>query len=764
MNYKTMNQYYATNRRKPAPVSLCGLNHYRQAFALFALAFATLLPVQAKQVTARQALDIARKYVMPNRQAIASAQTRAGKQQPIEPYYVFNDKQGKGFVVVSGDDAMGEILAYGDNGTLDTLNANPGVKFLLQAYRERFVQLQQATATAQPATRAMPTYKTVAPLLSCKWNQDKPYNQKTGYNYTGCVATAIAQVMYYHKWPIQGKGENTYTVRSDNKVKHADFSKSYYDWSNMKDEYRYYDPGTQREQDAVAKLMSDVGIATNMQYTPSLSGAQNESADKALQENFDYTTAFVSRSDEGLPAFTDIVRQELINGFPVYLSGNQKGGRGGHAWVTDGINEQGLFHMNFGWGGQGDAYFSLSTLSVAQSGNEFGGKAMDFSYGLIAILAHPNKRNTKPIDPALLASTPKLKFNIGGSLRLAQGSGKTFAVGNMPAVEMNEFINYGKPFKGDIGVGIFDMDGKRIKVCPSDDHAKGGFTQRIFGEYSDGVMGRDNTILQAQKIKVDLTKLANGYYQLLPMCIPLEENGRWGEWIHMRQAPRMVIEIGNGRVRIVEEDSINAGFQLTEQPSKLWLKPGNEETVHIPIRNKGGLGFGYYAKLQMLDAKGNVAFEAQRTKPMELDGFRTTWMPFTINVPSTLNEGKYRMKLVLIKETSAGIDNPDAERFDVEKLYDKEETLFTVASKVTHIAGTTTANYTLTNNNGHSLTVRGTGLQRVRLFDTNGRLLGSSLATDGTEVSISLANLVSGVYLVQVMADGQVHTHRLLKR
>ena len=759
-----MNQHYATNRRKPTHISFRGLNHYRQAFALVALAFATLLPVQAKQVTARQALDIARKYVMPNRQSIASAQTRAGKQQPIEPFYVFNDKQGKGFVVVSGDDAMGEILAYGDNGTLDTLNANPGVKFLLQAYRERFAQLQQAPAATKPATRAMPTYKAVSPLLTCKWNQNEPYNKKTGYNYTGCVATAVAQVMYYHKWPIQGKGENTYTVSSDNKVKHADFSKSYYDWANMKDEYTYYDPGTQREKDAVAKLMSDVGIATNMQYTPYLSGAQNESADKALRENFDYTTAFVSRSDEGLPAFTDIVRQELINGFPVYLSGSQKGGGGGHAWVTDGINEQGLFHMNFGWGGQGDAYFSLSTLSITQSGNEFGGKPMTFSYGLIAILAHPNKPNTRPIDHALLASTPKLKFNIGGSLRLPQGSGKTFAVGNMPAVEMNEFNNYGKPFKGDIGVGIFDMNGKRITVCPSDDHATGGYTKRIYGQYSNGEMGRDYTNPQTVKIKVNLTKLANGYYQLLPMCAPLEKNGRWGEWIHMRQAPRMVIEIGNGKVRIVEEDSINAGFQLTEQPSKLWLKPGNEETIHIPIRNKGGLGFGYYAKLQLLDTKGKVVFEAQRTKPMELDGFRTTWMPFTINVPSTLKEGKYRMKLVVIKETSAGIDNPDAERFDVEKLYDKEETIFTVASNVTHIAGTTTANYTLTNNDGHSLTVRGTGLQRVRLFDTNGRLLGSAVSTDGTEVSISLANLVSGVYLVQVMAGDQVHTHRLLKR
>ena len=759
-----MNQHYATNRRKPTHISFRGLNHYRQAFALVALAFATLMPIQAKQVTARQALDIARKYVSPNRQSIASAQTRSGKQQPIEPFYVFNDKHSKGFVVVSGDDAMGEILAYGDNGTLDTLNANPGVKFLLQAYRERFAQLQQTPAATHPTTRAMPTYKAVAPLLSCKWNQNEPYNKKTGYPYTGCVATAVAQVMYYHKWPIQGKGENTYTVRSDNKVKHADFSKSYYDWANMKDEYTYYDPGTQREKDAVAKLMSDVGIATNMQYTPYLSGAQNESADKALRENFNYTTAFVSRSDEGLPAFTEIVRQEIINGFPVYLSGSQRGGRGGHAWVTDGFNEQGLFHMNFGWGGQGDAYFSLSTLSVAQSGNEFGGKPMTFSYGLIAILAHPNKPNTRPIDHALLASTPKLKFNIGGSLRLPQGSGKTFAVGNMPAVEMNEFNNYGKPFKGDIGVGIFDMNGKQITVCPSDDHATGGYTKRIYGQYSNGEMGRDYTNPQTVKIKVNLTKLANGYYQLLPMCAPLEKNGRWGEWIHMRQAPRMVIEIGNGKVRIVEEDSINAGFQLTEQPSKLWLKPGYEETIHIPIRNKGRLGFGYYAKLQLLDAKGNVAFEAQRTKPMELDGFRTTWMPFTISVPSTLKEGKYRMKLVVIKETSAGIDNPDAERFDVEKLYDKEETIFTVTSNVTHIAGTTTANYTLTNNNGHSLTVRGTGLQRVRLFDTNGRLLGSAVSTDGTEVSISLANLVSGVYLVQVMAGDQVHTHRLLKR
>ena len=122
------------------------------------------------------------------------------------------------------------------------------------------------------------------------------------------------------------------------------------------------------------------------------------------------------------------------------------------------------------------------------------------------------------------------------------------------------------------------------------------------------------------------------------------------------------------------------------------------------------------------------------------------------------------MKLVLIKESSAGIDNPDAERFDVEKLYDKKETIFTVASNLTHIAGTTTANYNITNNDGQSLTVHGNGLQHVKLFDTNGRLLRNAAATGSTEVNISLADLASGVYLVQVMVDGQLRTHRLLKR
>ena len=754
---KTKNRLYPKSKWVNAQKPIIG------AMMLIALTLCVALQVEAKVVTGKQALNIARKYVSPNRESIASAQTRAGEQTSIKPYYVFNDLQGKGFVVVAGDDAMGEILAYGHHGTLDTLNAHPGIKFLLQTYRESFNQLQQTPSTAKPATRVMPTYKVVKPLLTCNWSQDYPYNKKLVYPYTGCVATAVAQLMYYHKWPTKGKGKNSYTVAYYKHERHADFSKSRYDWAQMKDEYTYGSPGTVEEEDAVALLMSDVGTATYMQYTPSQSGAQNEAAEAALKNNFDYTTAFVARSDEGMPAFVDIVRQELTNGFPVYLSGNSKGGGAGHAWVTDGIDDKGLFHMNFGWGGQSNGYFSLATLSVEQTGNEFGGRPMTYRYALIAILAHPNKPNTLPIDNALMAKTPKLKFNIGGSLRMAQRNGDTFSTSTMPIVEMNEFVNYGRPFKGDIGVGVFDMDGKLITACPSDYHAKGGFTQHIYGEYTNGVMGRDYSIVQAQKIKVNLNNLADGYYQLLPICAPLKEDGSWDKWINMRQAPRMVIEIGKGKVRIVEEDFITAGFQLTEQPSKLWLKPGKEETIYVPVRNKGGLGFGYFAKLQLLDDKGNVAFEAQRTNAMELEGFRTTWMPFNINVPNNLKEGNYKMKLMLIKETGTGIDDPEAERFIVEKLYNKDETVFFVSAQPTGIDTQNATNYSLTNNQ-QLVTVHGKGLQRVRLYTINGLLINEQAATHLDEVNLSLAHLVPGVYIVQVMANNQVRTHRLFKR
>ena len=101
----------------------------------------------------------------------------------------------------------------------------------------------------------------------------------------------------------------------------------------------------------MAQLMSDVGIASSMQYTPSSSGTQGLFAYQALQKHFDYTAAYVTRAVEGLGRFASILRQELLNGCPVYLEGRPATTASGHAWVADGFDENGLFHMNFGWEG-----------------------------------------------------------------------------------------------------------------------------------------------------------------------------------------------------------------------------------------------------------------------------------------------------------------------------------------------------------------------------------------------------------------------------
>ena len=747
----------------PAGNPLHPLRSLSRTFVLALLALAAFSSLSAKRVTPQKAHDIALKYVQPDRHRPSVTRSKGSFETAMEPFYVFNDTRGKGFVVVAGDDTMGEVLAYSDTGRLDTLNANPGARLLLQAYRERFAQLQQHPETAKPSTRAVPTYKAVAPLLSCKWNQDYPYNKKTGYRYTGCVATAMAQMMYFHKWPTRGKGENTYFVSYDNRTLHADFSKSRYDWANMKKLYDYYNPYNDTEADAVALLMRDAGFASNMQYTGSSSGAYDNMAERALQNNFDYTTALVTRADEGTAGFTEIVRQELLNGFPVYLSGFYSLEGSGHAWVTDGLNDKGLFHMNFGWGGQSAGYFSLTATDVAQSGSEFGGRPLSFKFRLTAILAHPNKADAKPIDPSLLPDSPKLKFNLGGSLRLPEGHAKTFATTTILPAEMCEFVNKGKDFRGDIGVGIFDMEGKLLKICPSDDHATGGFTQRMYANYDNGAMKNDYLINVPQKIKVDVSGLTDGYYQILPICVPKKNDGQWGEWTRMKLAPRMEIEIKNKMVRVSEEGFFEAGFQLSEQPSKTNFKPGDEEKIYFAVRNKGGLERTCYAKLQLLDANDKVALEIRQENKTDFTGFDVTLLPLTIKIPADFTEGRYRTRLELIYDNGNGIDDSEAERHTVAKVHGNDETLFDISSQATRIENTPTTDFRLTID-GNTLTVQGKALQWIKIFDQTGRLLKQAAATSKHEAVLPITGLPQGVYLMQAADGGHVYARRFLKR
>lgn len=620
-----------------------------------------------KDVYPKQAVEIAKKYIALSRDVKAQARAKGLRPAALAPYYIYNDAQDKGFVVVAGDDDMGDVLAYSTEETLDTLQANPGVKLLLEAYRQTYDVLKEGRVMVQRKARSGLFSKTVSPLLKSKWGQSHPFNAQTGYPYSGCVATAVAQMMYYYQWPAQGSGKNEYRVTYYDTMKSADFSQSHYDWANMLPDYNYPVSATKEQEDAVALLMNDVGVASFMQYTPASSGTQGIFAYQALQKNFDYTAAYVTKAVEGPTRFAQILRQELLNGCPVYLEGRPAGNASGHAWVTDGFDENGLFHMNFGWDGQGDAYYSLTNLSLSQTGSEFQGKPLAFNRAIMAILAHPNNGKYPAIERGLLESSPQLMFNEGGAVLLKDAEDKSFLASQSLTIEMNSFVNKGKPFKGDVGIAVYDAEGTCRQVAYTDDHAIGGFTQRLYGGSDAGFMGSDYLVNQVQSVKMKLTGLENGYYRLVPVCVAQREDGSWDEFFAMKKAPIIEVELSDGRGRISEICSTDVVFQLMSQPRLSGqAEQGGKVLTFFTLKNLNGVPRDCYLRVRLLDDRKAVVLNTRVDELTEIEGFTEAEIPIVLSLPSSMTPGRYEVQLSLSADAEETVVYP------VNLIHDKD--------------------------------------------------------------------------------------------
>ena len=255
--------------------------------------------------------------------------------------YVFNVNSG--FVVVSADDELPAVLAYGLSQPYDAQTAPPAMKAMLEAYHH--------AATRSVKTRAdVPTHADISPMIETKWDQGAPYNNdcpadESGNKHpVGCVATALAQVMYYYKWP------NTFN------------------WDAMKTSYSSTDTG--EAVDAVSKLMADIGKNVDMEYGSDGSGASSMDACEALRNNYGYseTTDFIDRSCYSAREWDEVIYNEIKSNRPVYYKGTSVSsgqGTSGHAFVLDGYQAKdgvGYYHVNWGWSGHSDDYFLISML------------------------------------------------------------------------------------------------------------------------------------------------------------------------------------------------------------------------------------------------------------------------------------------------------------------------------------------------------------------------------------------------------------------
>lgn len=293
--------------------------------------------------------------------------------------YVFQSAD-KGFVVAAADDVAPAVLGYADDGEFIV---NDNIRYWLEEYGRQIEWANQNGAQPMLAN-SQEEREPIAPWMSSKWNQNAPFNNLCPTydgerSVTGCVATAVAQIMNFHQWPDKGVGSHSYTSTTINQEVSFDFGNTTFDWANMLDAYpNSGNDATAAQRNAVATLMKACGVATDMDYSPYASGAYSRNVGVGLINylKYDRGIEFMERMYYSPTEWEDIVYEQVAKG-PLYYSGSNN--EAGHAFVVDGYSSNGYFHLNWGWGGTSDGYFLLTALDPSSQG--IGGSNAGYNLG-----------------------------------------------------------------------------------------------------------------------------------------------------------------------------------------------------------------------------------------------------------------------------------------------------------------------------------------------------------------------------------------------
>lgn len=378
---------------------------------LFAMAALLAQGAIAETLSPEQALQRAQKGSRRVAGVQASLVSTVNTLQNTPAVYVFN-QNGGGSIILSASDKAIPVLGYTDSGSFDPNNVPPQMQYWLDEYAAQIAYAEENNLPSVTNTNISVSYPSswefIAPLVKTKWDQGKPYNQdlKSSAYATGCVATAMAQIMNYHKYPERAVGSVSYTDAYGNSYS-MNLGEKAFDWDNMINEYKDNNY-TAAQASAVAYLMKACGYASKMTYG-SASGTQVESGAFALVTNFDYDGRLevLQRYNNTNTEWATIIYEQLKNVGPVLYSGHSLGNMA-HAFVCDGYDGQGYFHINWGWSGLCDGYYSLDALNPTvqgTGGSNYGG--FNFSQGIVT--------NIMPSQGASQFS-PEAEFTLLGNM------------------------------------------------------------------------------------------------------------------------------------------------------------------------------------------------------------------------------------------------------------------------------------------------------------------------------------------------------------
>lgn len=432
---------------------------------------------QAKAIAEKQAALLG---VTIDQKAMAKARKQGSKGELTlsqESYYVFPNANSKGFTIVSGDDRLPEIVGYASQGSYDENNLPEGFVSFMKAYQNLYDKVNSGDAEAlknlaeikawrNKKNASAETSSAVAPLLgNIEWDQTSPYNNmcprydSVHVAATGCVATAMAQVMAYYKYPKQLKADIPGYVNRWNgipmEIPTITQEEGIYDWDNMLPKYNKEANATQQQKDAVAKLMYHCGAAVKMSYGPE-SGAAVSSSKLAKYFGYDADLMMdLNRSTFTLDKWMQIIDTELTAGRPVLYSGQASDG--GHQFICDGKDGEGLYHINWGWSGSQNGYFDLSLLNPEKGGTGSGSSTE--GYNRLCSITIGIAPDNGVVD-APLATVPDIKAMNYGFLETTTKDHRM-----NPDEAFDFWLDYGlgnqtyQAFSGYAALGILQKDG-----------------------------------------------------------------------------------------------------------------------------------------------------------------------------------------------------------------------------------------------------------------------------------------------------------------
>ena len=330
--------------------------------AFFAVTFATPISEDAAREKAAQFIVLKKGSASEARSAQRFGSSgRTGATLTVaearEAFYVFNIDSVGGYVIVSGDDRMPDVLGYSYSGIYNPEEIPDNMRAWLEGYADQYAYLQSHSSEFTRASITSVNGEKIRPMLTSQWGQEEPYNNQcptipNGKTVTGCVATAMAQIMNYHQWPNQtSKIIPAYTTDTY-QISMPEIGVTSINWGNM-------------NNDEVAKLMKLCGCAVEMDYRLTGSGATSRMAKEAFVKFFDYKEVsinYIKKEGYSNDVWNQMMYDELANGRPIFYSGISNEG-GGHAFVLDGYDGSDYFHVNWGWEGYQDSFFLLSSLN-----------------------------------------------------------------------------------------------------------------------------------------------------------------------------------------------------------------------------------------------------------------------------------------------------------------------------------------------------------------------------------------------------------------